>query len=74
MRPNTYTTADCRDWVQSEKMHLTQETGGLREFRGLVELGGVGGGTSLWRQKGREEVWNVEQSEGRLGREIKSTV
>jgi hypothetical protein len=29
----------------------------------------VGVGTSLWRQGCREKVWDVEQSEGRQGRE-----
>ena len=39
-----------------------QETGGPREFRGQV---GWRVGISMWRQLGGEEVWNVEQLEGR---------
>jgi hypothetical protein len=31
-------------------------------------------GTSLWRQGGGEEVWDVEQLEGELGGVIKSGV
>jgi hypothetical protein len=45
-----------------------QETGGPMEFRGLVGCG-WGLGTSSWRQEGRKDVWDVEQSEGGLGRE-----
>jgi hypothetical protein len=42
--PLTYTAEDCQLWIQSEKMQLTsQETGGLREFRGLVGWAEVGG-------------------------------
>jgi hypothetical protein len=47
--------------VYSEMMNLAlkrQETGGPKEFRGQVawEVG-----TSTWRQKGRKEVWDMEQ-------------
>jgi hypothetical protein len=42
-----------------------QETGGPREFRGLVVVVGVR--ISLWRQGSGEEVWDVEQSEGGPG-------
>ena len=45
-----------------------QETGGPREFRGVVGWG-LGVGTSSWRQGSREEVWDVEQSEGGQGGE-----
>jgi len=41
-----------------------QETGGPREFRGLVVVG-----TSSWRQWVREEIWDVEQSDSGPGGE-----
>jgi hypothetical protein len=41
-----------------------QETGGCKEFRGLVGVE-VGVGTSS-RRWGGEEVWDVEQLEGGL--------
>jgi hypothetical protein len=51
-------------------MHLTlKETGGPREFRGQVGWGV--GGTFMWKQGGEEEVWDVEQSEGRGRKGIK---
>jgi hypothetical protein len=40
-----------------------RETGGPREFRCQV---GCGVGTSSWRQRCGKEVWDGEQSEGRL--------
>lgn len=44
-------------------MHM--ETGGRSEVRGLVGWGvGTGTGTSSWRQEGREEIQDVEPSEG----------
>jgi hypothetical protein len=43
-----------------------QETGGPREFIGLLRWVV---GTSSCRQEGGEEVWDVEESEGRLGGE-----
>jgi hypothetical protein len=43
-----------------------QETGGLREFRGLVGWG-LWGGNILLETVGKEEVWDVKQSEGRPG-------
>jgi hypothetical protein len=46
----------------------SQETGGPREFKGQV---GWGVGISMWRQVGGEEVWDVEESEGRWGVGIK---
>jgi len=46
--PNTYTAEDCRDWVQSEKMHLT-----------LKRLEAPGSGDIL--MKSRKEVWDVGQ-------------
>jgi len=42
-----------------------QETGGPREWGSLV--GWVG--TSSWRPVGRDEIGDVEQSEGELGGE-----
>jgi hypothetical protein len=51
-------------------LHLTLKrwTGGPREFRGLVGWG-LGGREILMETGGREEVWNVEQSEHGLGGE-----
>ena len=43
-----------------------QETGGPKEFRGQVAWGI---GTSMWRQGGREDVWDVEQSNDGWGKE-----
>ena len=40
-----------------------QETGGPREFRGLVEWGG----DILVETEGQRGVWDMEQSEGRPG-------
>ena len=38
--PNTYTAVDCLTWVQSEKMHLTQNR---QETPGALEVW-LGGG------------------------------
>jgi hypothetical protein len=47
-----------------------KETGGSREFRGLVRWGARGGEILMEMRTGsREEVWDVEQSEGGLGGE-----
>jgi hypothetical protein len=45
----------------------------ILEAPGNLESGwvGAGVGTTLWRQKGRKEVWDSEQSEGELGQEEK---
>jgi hypothetical protein len=45
-----------------------QETGVPRNIRSLVGWWWWMG-TSLWKQEGREEVWDVEQSEDELGGE-----
>ena len=44
-----------------------QETGGPREWGGLVRWGIGWIGISLWRQGRGQEVWNVEQSMGGPG-------
>jgi hypothetical protein len=51
-------------------MHLTLKRG-PREFRDQV---GWGVGTSMWRQVGGEEVWDVEQSEGGLEGGIRNNI
>jgi hypothetical protein len=71
-----HTPADIRPPTQSrgllslglvrEDAPNLQETGGPREFRGLV---GWGVETSSLRQGGGEEVWDVEQFEGRPGKD-----
>ena len=38
----------------------SQEMGGLRQFKDLVELSMR---TSMWRQQGGDQVWDVENSE-----------
>jgi hypothetical protein len=43
-----------------------QETGGPREFRGLVGWGGEEGGDILVETGWEEEIWDVEQLKGRL--------
>jgi hypothetical protein len=45
-----------------------QETGGPKEFRGLMQWG-WGVETSSWRQGAGEEVWGEELSEGGPGGE-----
>jgi hypothetical protein len=50
-----------------------QENGCHREFRGLVGLV-VGGENILVETEGQREVWDVEQSEGWIGRGVKSGV
>jgi hypothetical protein len=68
--PDRYTAEDCWVWVQSEKMHRTLKR---LEAPGTLEVwwGGwwVVVVTSSSRQKDREEVWDVEQSKGKLGGE-----
>jgi hypothetical protein len=48
--------------------HNPQENGSPRDFRHQVEWEV---GTSMWRQGAREELWDVEQSEGGQGGGIK---
>ena len=65
-----YTAEDCQVCVQSEKMHLTlkrlEVQGGLEVLWDVGDVGSWGCGI-LVETGGGEEVWDVEQSEGRLG-------
>ena len=66
MRPPTHTVEDFQVCVHSEMMHLTLKR---LEAPGSLEVRWDRGwrvGTSSWRQGSREEVWDVQQSEGRL--------
>ena len=44
--------------TDSRDAPYAQKTGGPREFRDQV---GLGVGTSTWRQRSGEEIWDVEQ-------------
>ena len=62
MRLPTHTVEDCRVCVHSEMVYLTLKR---LEAPGRLEVRcGAGEGTSMWRQRGGKEVWDVEQSEG----------
>jgi hypothetical protein len=68
MQPPTYIQQSTAEFVFILRSAPNlQETGGPRASRGQV---GWGVGTSMWRQGGGEEVWDVEQSEGEWGGEV----
>jgi hypothetical protein len=62
--PNTHTVEDFWVRVHSEMMHLILKR---LEAPGSLEVRWGGGGDILVDTGDREEVWDVEQSEGGLG-------
>jgi hypothetical protein len=61
--PHTYTAENCWVWPQSQKIYITTKDWrpwGVGRFA-VVVVGMLG------RKGWKEEVWDVEESEGSLG-------